>query len=45
MVVEVDPEKNILLVKGAVPGARNTIITVRRSLRQKKANTEGGGDA
>ena len=44
-VVQVDPENHILLVKGAVPGARNTIVTVRRSLRQKKVHSEGGGNA
>ncbi|MDI3538463.1 MAG: large subunit ribosomal protein [Bacillota bacterium] len=28
-VVRVDPEKNLLLVKGAVPGARGRLVTVR----------------
>jgi large subunit ribosomal protein L3 len=28
-VVEVDPERNLLLVKGAVPGSRNTTVEVR----------------
>src|SRR6059036_154253 len=28
-VVEIDPERNLLLVKGAVPGARNTTVEVR----------------
>ena len=28
-VVEVDPDRNLLLVKGAVPGSRNTTVEVR----------------
>src|SRR5919108_592700 len=28
-VVEVDPERNLLLVKGAVPGSRNATVEVR----------------
>ena len=28
-VVSADPERNLLLLKGAVPGARNTLITIR----------------
>ena len=32
-VVEVRPEDNALLVKGSVPGARNGIVIVRKSLR------------
>ncbi len=28
-VVRVDPERNLILVKGAVPGARNTLLIVR----------------
>ena len=30
-VVEADPERNLLLVKGAVPGARMGLVTVRKS--------------
>lgn len=33
-VVEADPERNLLLVLGAVPGARNRIVTIRRSRGQ-----------
>lgn len=33
-VVKVDVEKNLLLVKGAVPGADNTLLTIRRSLKR-----------
>jgi large subunit ribosomal protein L3 len=32
-VVRVDPEKNILVVKGAVPGARNGYLLVRKRIR------------
>jgi large subunit ribosomal protein L3 len=28
-VVEIDPERNLLLVKGSVPGSRNTVVEVR----------------
>jgi large subunit ribosomal protein L3 len=36
-VVRVDVEKNLLLVKGAVPGAPGATVLVRRSQRAKKA--------
>ncbi len=29
-VVKVDPERNILMVKGAVPGARNSVVIIRK---------------
>ena len=32
-VVSVDPERNILLVKGAVPGARNSLVIIRKVVR------------
>jgi large subunit ribosomal protein L3 len=32
-VVRVDPERNVLLVKGAVPGARSQIVLIRRARR------------
>ncbi len=35
-VVRVDSEKNILLVKGAVPGCRNCKLYVRKSLKKQK---------
>ena len=34
-VISVDTEKNLLLVEGAVPGHRNTLLTIHRS--KKKA--------
>jgi large subunit ribosomal protein L3 len=30
-VIEADAERNLLLVRGAVPGARNGLITIRKS--------------
>jgi len=33
-VVQADPERNLLLVKGSVPGARNGLVIVRRSKKQ-----------
>jgi large subunit ribosomal protein L3 len=32
-VVRTDPDKNLLLVKGAVPGARNGLLEIRKSTR------------
>ena len=32
-VVEADPERNLLLVRGAVPGAKNGLVAVRKSAR------------
>lgn len=36
-VVKVDPEKNIILIKGAVPGAKGSLITIRDSVKAAKA--------
>ncbi len=33
-VVEVLPEKNLLLVRGAVPGAKNSLVFVRRAVKK-----------
>jgi large subunit ribosomal protein L3 len=35
-VVEADPERNLLLVKGAVPGMTNGLVLIRKSKRGKK---------
>lgn len=35
-VVDVDPDNNVLLVKGAVPGHRGTLLEVRESVKEKK---------
>jgi ribosomal protein L3 len=29
-VVKIDPERNLLFVRGAIPGARNGIVTVAK---------------
>lgn len=34
-VVKVDTERGVLLVKGAVPGAKNSIVYVRNAVKQK----------
>ena len=34
-VVEVKPDKNIILLKGAVPGSSNGIITIKSSVKKK----------
>ena len=33
-IVKVDPDRNILLVKGAVPGAKGSLVTVRSAVKQ-----------
>jgi large subunit ribosomal protein L3 len=33
-VVGIQPEKNLLLVRGAVPGARNSLVFVRRAIKK-----------
>jgi large subunit ribosomal protein L3 len=35
-VVETDPARNLLLVKGAVPGMTNGLLTIEKSKREKK---------
>ena len=35
-VYQADPARNLLLVKGAVPGTRNTLLLIRKSGRGKK---------
>jgi len=34
-VFEADPARNLLLVKGAVPGAKNELLLIRKSVREK----------
>ncbi len=36
-VVKIDAEKNLLLIKGAVPGAKGSLITIRDSVKASKA--------
>ena len=35
-VVSADPERNILLVKGTIPGARNSLVILRKQVRRKQ---------
>ncbi len=35
-VVEVRPEENLLLLKGAVPGARSGLLVIRKSIKKEK---------
>jgi large subunit ribosomal protein L3 len=35
-VIKIDVEKNILLVKGAVPGPRNTYLVIRSAIKKQK---------
>ena len=32
-VVQVEPERNLLIVRGAIPGARNGLVVVKESRR------------
>jgi large subunit ribosomal protein L3 len=34
-VVQTDPERNLLLVKGAVPGNKNGLLMIRKSRKGK----------
>src|SRR5580704_12947411 len=36
-VVRADGERNVLLVRGAVPGAKNSLVMVRQSVKTRKA--------
>jgi large subunit ribosomal protein L3 len=35
-VVEVRPEENLILVKGAIPGAKNSLVMIRKGIKAKK---------
>ena len=34
-IVKIDAEKHVLLVKGAVPGSRNSLVYIRKSIKKK----------
>ena len=38
-VIRADEARNLLLVKGAIPGARSSVVFVRRSVRQAQKAT------
>ncbi len=42
-VVRVDTERNLLLVKGSVPGATNGLLLVRRAIKVQQRNAAGRG--
>jgi large subunit ribosomal protein L3 len=42
-VVEADPEREIVLVKGSVPGPRGGVVIVRNAVKAGEASTNGGG--
>jgi len=35
-VVEIRPEKNLILIKGAVPGPKNGLVTINKGIKAKK---------
>jgi len=35
-VIQADPARNLLLVKGAVPGGTNSLLLIKKSRRGKK---------
>jgi large subunit ribosomal protein L3 len=35
-VVEIRPEENLILVKGAIPGAKNSLVMIRKGIKAKK---------
>ena len=39
-VFQTDPERNLLLVKGAVPGAKNGLLLIRKAGKRKQGNAD-----
>jgi ribosomal protein L3 len=39
-VVRVVPEQSLILLRGAVPGARGGVVVVRKSVKQTKAQQQ-----
>ena len=37
-VVQIDPERNLVLVRGAVPGGPRSLVTIRLAVKSKKGN-------
>jgi len=44
-VVRVIPEQNLILVRGAVPGHTNSLVMIRKSVKQTKAQQQKGKEA
>ena len=42
-IVRVDVENNLLLVKGAVPGPKKSLVTIKESVNLSKIGTRKGG--
>lgn len=38
-VVKIDAEKNLILIKGSIPGSRGGLVTVRTAIKNKSAKT------
>jgi large subunit ribosomal protein L3 len=41
-IVRVDPERNLLLLKGGVPGAKGALVLVRQSTKRVKVKGPAG---
>nr|NGX32572.1 50S ribosomal protein L3 [Candidatus Anoxychlamydiales bacterium] len=37
LIIDIDVEKNLLLIKGSIPGMRNSLIYMSRSMKKTKA--------
>ena len=37
-IVKVIADKNLILIKGSVPGSKGSLLTVRTAVKQKKAS-------
>jgi large subunit ribosomal protein L3 len=44
-VVRVIPEQNLILLRGAVPGAKGGLVVVRKSVKQTKAQQQKGKES
>ena len=44
-VVRVIPEQNLILLRGAVPGHRNGLVMVRKSVKQTKSQQQKAKEA
>jgi large subunit ribosomal protein L3 len=43
-VVRVLPEQNLLLIRGAVPGANGSLVLVRKSVKTTRAQQQKAGE-
>ena len=42
-IVKVDPELNMLVVRGAVPGPKNGLVTIKTTVKVHKVKQAGAG--